>query len=160
MTISASSSSTPPRIVSSSPRSAWSSISKTAEARASALPERTRSAEAFPPSTSPSAVSSRLFPAPVSPVQRRTPPPARPGRPRSVPGSVPKALATRRKGLRTLVGTVPIAGSVPSDQPVRAFHLTIPGPAFQTPAGSRTVRRPIRCTASFLELQVPHMERG
>ena len=71
--ISWSSSIGPPRIASISRRNAGSSTSKTAAARASALPARTSSAEAFPPSTSPSAVSSRLLPAPVSPVQAQYP---------------------------------------------------------------------------------------
>ncbi len=68
-----SSSSEPPRTVSTSPRRSRSAISKTAAARASVLPDRIKSADALPPNTSPSAVRSKLLPAPVSPVQAQYP---------------------------------------------------------------------------------------
>ena len=48
-------------------------ISKTAAARASVLPERIKSVDALPPNTKPSAVKSKLLPAPVSPVQAQYP---------------------------------------------------------------------------------------
>ena len=70
VTISSSSSSGPPRIASSSSRSDAEVTEKTAAALASDLPARTSSAEALPPSTSPSAVSKRLFPAPSPPSRR------------------------------------------------------------------------------------------
>src|SRR5208337_3946217 len=128
-------------------------------ARASALPERTRSAEAFPPRTSPSAVSSRLFPAPVSPVQAQNPPSSSTWTSSINARFCTESSRNTTKGPPNPWGNRPDAGPMPRHQPVRAFHLTILGPAVQTPAGSRTDRRHTCSTASFLVLHVPHVER-